>query len=86
MDFDCFDFDLIWTLMIWESRRCVRDAVCRFRRLHLPYFNKLRQGAGPFGLLCAPGCGSVWPDWVLSEFRKKGWVSSERRDLPLRLL
>ena len=66
--------------------RCGRYVVRRFRPLHLPFFHRLRQGAGPFGRLCAPGCGSVWPDWVLSESRKKGWVSPERRDSPLRLL
>ena len=86
VDLDRFDYDLFWMSMNGESCRCGRDAVCRFRRLHLPHFHTLRQGAGTFGRLCAPGCGSVWPDWVLSESRKKGCVSPERRDSPLRLL
>ena len=85
-EFDYLNFDPIWTSMIWEFVDVFVTLYVAFDVPLLPDFHRLRQGAGPFGRLCAPGCGSVWPDWVLSESRKKGCVSPERRDSPLRLL
>ena len=81
-----FNYDFFWRSMNGEF---VDVDVMWYVALGLSFYTsfigsgKVRVRLADFVHLAA---GSVWPDWVLSESRKKGWVRPERRDSPLRLL